>query len=253
MPYKIKYSNELKHHGILGMKWGKRNGPPYPLDYNDHSAEQKKLNPKSALNNYSSNNLKKGQTTGDYKKALKEAKKESRKAYNETYDAARKIPTFAITKRGKEKKAQREEDYSKKFDKMTKAFENEEKAKKAYKESKKKDKQNRKDELNKALKEYNKKVDKAGVSSEKADNYWFDVVEKNREALGKTELGRTLNAARGKSKEAKEYLKSYNEWEKLENIAEKDWAEASNAYIKTGETYINRIFNNMSYDLNKNK
>lgn len=25
-------SNELKHYGVKGMKWGVRNGPPYPLD-----------------------------------------------------------------------------------------------------------------------------------------------------------------------------------------------------------------------------
>lgn len=34
----------LSHHGIRGMKWGKRNGPPYPLDPSDHSAAEKKAN-----------------------------------------------------------------------------------------------------------------------------------------------------------------------------------------------------------------
>lgn len=28
-------SNYLAHHGILGMHWGRRNGPPYPLDAPD--------------------------------------------------------------------------------------------------------------------------------------------------------------------------------------------------------------------------
>lgn len=45
------YANEfyslkeyMAHHGILGQKWGKQNGPPYPLGANDHSALEKKLN-----------------------------------------------------------------------------------------------------------------------------------------------------------------------------------------------------------------
>ena len=27
-----KYSRELRHHGIIGQKWGVKNGPPYPLN-----------------------------------------------------------------------------------------------------------------------------------------------------------------------------------------------------------------------------
>lgn len=34
-------SNYLVHHGRLGMHWGKRNGPPYPLDFKKLSAEEK--------------------------------------------------------------------------------------------------------------------------------------------------------------------------------------------------------------------
>lgn len=32
----------LVHHGILGQKWGKKNGPPYPLDFSKLSAAERK-------------------------------------------------------------------------------------------------------------------------------------------------------------------------------------------------------------------
>lgn len=32
------YSSELYHHGIPGMKWGERNGPPYPLSKQKNKA-----------------------------------------------------------------------------------------------------------------------------------------------------------------------------------------------------------------------
>lgn len=39
----------LSHHGILGQKWGKRNGPPYPLDASDHSASENKAGWRKSL------------------------------------------------------------------------------------------------------------------------------------------------------------------------------------------------------------
>lgn len=53
MPY-IANSGCLSHHGIPGMKWGEKNGPPYPIRDGGHSAAEVKADPKlakQALNN----------------------------------------------------------------------------------------------------------------------------------------------------------------------------------------------------------
>ena len=64
----MKSRNELYHHGILGQKWGKKNGPPYPLKSADHSASEKKAGWKKSLNKYSGVDTKSKKTyTSDQK------------------------------------------------------------------------------------------------------------------------------------------------------------------------------------------
>ena len=43
------YNYYLYHHGILGQRWGKRNGPPYPLGSSNHSASEKKAGWRKSL------------------------------------------------------------------------------------------------------------------------------------------------------------------------------------------------------------
>lgn len=42
-------NNYIQHHGILGQRWGKKNGPPYPLGVSDHSASEKKAGWRKSL------------------------------------------------------------------------------------------------------------------------------------------------------------------------------------------------------------
>ena len=51
------FSTELCHHGILGQRWGKKNGPPYPLDASDHSASEKKAGWHKSLDKMSDDEL----------------------------------------------------------------------------------------------------------------------------------------------------------------------------------------------------
>lgn len=71
-------NNELYHHGVSGMKWGKRNGPPYPLN----SAGKSKLR-KQRMASYGSS-VTKGGEPNNPKKLSKKHKEDYKmhKTYN---------------------------------------------------------------------------------------------------------------------------------------------------------------------------
>lgn len=62
----------IKHHGIFGMKWGKKNGPPYPLGASDHSTSEKKAGWRKSLDKSDYENQ-----NGDKKKGLSDKQKKA--------------------------------------------------------------------------------------------------------------------------------------------------------------------------------
>lgn len=77
---------ELYHHGILGQRWGQRNGPPYPLSGSQHSAYEKKKGWQKSLNDPDS-------AKGYARRLNKYDKQIAKYAYN-SYKAKRAANTY---------------------------------------------------------------------------------------------------------------------------------------------------------------
>lgn len=83
-------SNYLMHHGILGMKWGVQNGPPYPLGADKHSASEKKAGWMSSLKSKSEAKKKSKKKQAALEKARKtRAEKAKQKKLEKEYEEKR--------------------------------------------------------------------------------------------------------------------------------------------------------------------
>jgi len=74
----------LQHYGINGMKWGARNGPPYPLNNSQRTAKERKLNPVSeAIKVYQEKAKKKKAEAAKVAQVKKQEAEEEKKALEE--------------------------------------------------------------------------------------------------------------------------------------------------------------------------
>lgn len=209
------YQRELYHHGILGQKWGRRQGPPYPLDASDHSSEEKKEGWRKSLGS--------GRNESLYERGHKRAQKDK-----SDFSRYKKYGTKEEEKLRKkqsklDQKKQQVSEYEKAFDKASELSDRSDEkfreAKEQYKSLAKtpfgRIKEVHKAQIGKgsdAAKLYIKTWDEAERLGNEAADAWKESDEKYAK-IGKTYASRVINTANGQNKiEVPKPKKLNKEW-----------------------------------------
>ncbi len=176
---------------------------------------------------------KKPEYTGQAKSAhdrmlvAKQTKKSAKKAYNKAFNKSSSL--YGAYGSGSKKRLN---DTAAKAKAANKANAEYKKAKTDFKKA--------------TVKEYNKVGKQLDKISDRV--YESDRAAKNAyKALGKNRVSRIINAAKGKSPEAKAYYKTVDKLLRDKEAYEEKYDEFKKAYRNTGRNYADRILNNVRY------